>query len=340
MIRFSAFLVVVAVGLLVAGVVTSKLLLVYIAIGVSGVALLALGVGAAVNWRELTGEPRTAAAETSAQGLAAQEPALAPQPQVPASQLQVPASQVVPALAASQPKPPATAVAEAAPAGSGWPAAQSAPSRTGHLPEQPPRSQPPWATFTARPQAPPPPLPPQPAGKPVPPRGEDAAEPSVEDRPPVKDLPLEKDQSLATGQTTEDQPSPEEQASAGRQADAEPAASAAPATAEAPATPSADQPEPADQPEQAAQADQPAQANQADQPEQDKPSTDPESGGPDPNLEVTVVPGVPRYHNAQCILIRFMGEKDLERMTLGAARQVGCTPCRACLPDQPDKAPE
>ena len=68
MIRFSAFLVVVAVGLLVAGVVTSKLLLVYIAIGVSGVALLALGIGAAVNWRELTGK----SAETSAQGPAAQ----------------------------------------------------------------------------------------------------------------------------------------------------------------------------------------------------------------------------------------------------------------------------
>ena len=49
MIRFSAFLVVVAVGLLIAGVVTSKLLLVYIAIGVSGAALLALGIGAAVN---------------------------------------------------------------------------------------------------------------------------------------------------------------------------------------------------------------------------------------------------------------------------------------------------
>ena len=78
MIRFSAFLVVVAVGLLVAGVVTSKLLFVYIAIGVSGVALLALGIGAAVNWRELTGKSGTAEltmAETSAQG-----PAPAPGP--------------------------------------------------------------------------------------------------------------------------------------------------------------------------------------------------------------------------------------------------------------------
>ena len=80
MIRFSAFLVVVAVGLLVAGVVTSKLLLVYIAIGVSGVALLALGIGAVVNWRELTGKPTTArpgtvepgTVETSAQGPAPQ----------------------------------------------------------------------------------------------------------------------------------------------------------------------------------------------------------------------------------------------------------------------------
>ena len=42
MIRFSAFLVVAAVGTLIAGVVTSELTLVYIAIGVSGVALLAL----------------------------------------------------------------------------------------------------------------------------------------------------------------------------------------------------------------------------------------------------------------------------------------------------------
>jgi len=29
-----------------------------------------------------------------------------------------------------------------------------------------------------------------------------------------------------------------------------------------------------------------------------------------------------------------MGEDDLDKMTLGAAREAGCTPCRACLPDQ------
>jgi nicotinate-nucleotide--dimethylbenzimidazole phosphoribosyltransferase len=61
-----------------------------------------------------------------------------------------------------------------------------------------------------------------------------------------------------------------------------------------------------------------------------------ETAAPSVDLQrgVTVVPGVPRYHNAQCILIRFMGEDDLERTTLGAARESGLTPCRACQPDQ------
>jgi hypothetical protein len=55
-IRFSAFLVAVAVGLLVAGVVTSRLALVYVAIGVSGVALLALALGALLKRNELFGK--------------------------------------------------------------------------------------------------------------------------------------------------------------------------------------------------------------------------------------------------------------------------------------------
>ncbi|HEY4463715.1 MAG TPA: hypothetical protein VGN41_13720, partial [Streptosporangiaceae bacterium] len=45
---------------------------------------------------------------------------------------------------------------------------------------------------------------------------------------------------------------------------------------------------------------------------------------------VTVVPGVPRYHRSDCILIRFMGDNDLQRMSLEAAQGAGCTPCRAC----------
>ena len=53
MIRFSAFLVAVAVGVLVAGGVTSKLLLVYIAIALSAVALLFLLIGAFLDRDEL-----------------------------------------------------------------------------------------------------------------------------------------------------------------------------------------------------------------------------------------------------------------------------------------------
>jgi hypothetical protein len=45
---------------------------------------------------------------------------------------------------------------------------------------------------------------------------------------------------------------------------------------------------------------------------------------------VTVVPGVPRYHRSDCILIRFMGGSDLQEMPVEAARKNGCTPCRAC----------
>jgi hypothetical protein len=48
---------------------------------------------------------------------------------------------------------------------------------------------------------------------------------------------------------------------------------------------------------------------------------------------VTVVPGVPRYHEASCILIRFMGDDDMQKMSLRDAADAGCTPCRACQPD-------
>jgi hypothetical protein len=82
------------------------------------------------------------------------------------------------------------------------------------------------------------------------------------------------------------------------------------------------------------------QPEQPEQPGQDKRAGQAEPAGPDRSMEVTVVPGVPRYHNASCILIRFMGDSDLDKMTRAAAREAGCTPCRACLPDQPEKSPE
>ena len=103
MIRFSAFLVAVAVGLLVAGVVTSKLLLVYLAIGVSGVALLALGVGAAVKWRELSGKPQAAVSEADVREPVSAQAQQAQAQHVQAQQAPVPLAAVPQAQPEHQP---------------------------------------------------------------------------------------------------------------------------------------------------------------------------------------------------------------------------------------------
>jgi hypothetical protein len=50
--------------------------------------------------------------------------------------------------------------------------------------------------------------------------------------------------------------------------------------------------------------------------------------------QVTVVPGIARYHRSGCTLIRFLGVDDLESMTREAAEADGCVPCRACQPDR------
>jgi hypothetical protein len=52
----------------------------------------------------------------------------------------------------------------------------------------------------------------------------------------------------------------------------------------------------------------------------------------DMNGLVTVVPGIARYHRAECILIRFLGADDLETMTRSAAQDAAMVPCRACQP--------
>jgi hypothetical protein len=53
-----------------------------------------------------------------------------------------------------------------------------------------------------------------------------------------------------------------------------------------------------------------------------------------PAAEVTIVPGIARYHRSECILIRFLGPEDLETMTRQAAEDAGCVPCKACRPEQ------
>ena len=52
--------------------------------------------------------------------------------------------------------------------------------------------------------------------------------------------------------------------------------------------------------------------------------------------EVTVVPGVARYHRRGCILIRFLSDGDLEVVTRREAEATGSVPCKACQPDKPD----
>jgi hypothetical protein len=61
-------------------------------------------------------------------------------------------------------------------------------------------------------------------------------------------------------------------------------------------------------------------------------------GGPPavgPDDMVSVVPGIARYHKADCILIRFLSEEDLELTPRREAEATGCAPCRACRPDRP-----
>jgi hypothetical protein len=49
---------------------------------------------------------------------------------------------------------------------------------------------------------------------------------------------------------------------------------------------------------------------------------------------VTILPGVPRYHEANCILIRFMPQTDVQHLTIAAAEDLGCTPCTACQSEE------
>lgn len=52
--------------------------------------------------------------------------------------------------------------------------------------------------------------------------------------------------------------------------------------------------------------------------------------------EVTIVPGVARYHRRGCILIRFLSDGDLETTTRREAEAIQLVPCKACQPDEPD----
>jgi len=416
---FSAFLVVVAVVLLVAGVVTSKLWLVYLAIGVSGVSLLALALGAILRRRELFGKTQEAR-PAPPPPVAAQVPSFhddlgaLPQPAAApagygwsaAAQPGPPRAGYLPSDPPSRIRPPA---AQPSPAwGSGLPPAASFPPAAGTTSAPAPgvwewRDTPPATPPSAPPAPTPPPTEPQrPAAEPsatfaafVPPAARAPAmppAPSVPAEPlasltPVDDQLPAAEQLLTEAQpptepallpTEHVQPAPDEQTAS----EEEPAGQDHPAATDD-RSPEAEPPPAPDEPTAAEPAAaEPATTDEATTPEppqpaQDEPAQDEQPTAPEPPpldaqepaaasgtepppaeaeteteteaetetevdllRQVTVVPGVPRYHNAQCILIRFMGEDDLNRMTLGEARQAGCTPCRACQPDQPGAKPE
>ncbi|MGH3069464.1 MAG: hypothetical protein ACRDMI_12875, partial [Streptosporangiaceae bacterium] len=66
MIKASALLVALAIGLLVAGVAASSLLMVYVSIGVCAIAALLLAVGVLSHWSEIFGRRGARPASTQA----------------------------------------------------------------------------------------------------------------------------------------------------------------------------------------------------------------------------------------------------------------------------------
>ena len=417
MIRFSAALVVVAIGILVGGVATSRLSLVYVAIAVSAAALVVLAIGVVLKRKELFGEqPQTPAADAGATGVGAGatigQPALVGQAaagavgdrsgqsafgqDAPVTGPPVTVARDWPAWDAdSRPaQSGARATGSDVPAG-GWyqepdqatpwrlPSRPDAPTRgrhAGHLrSDAPPSSAPTSAAASAAPAPPAPPAPPtqpvpqvQPASPdwpppPSPPSGPDRPLPrSWFDRttPPEPDAdadaPLADGGSKADGtddsaadQAVEDGATADVTATfagiddasddvaehgagtgaADAATDSGPEPSQASVTGEA----SADIEDPdSEQAEAKAGSSGPAEADAAT--EAPAPNERQDAGQAaererDDLKRITVVPGVPRYHNANCILIRFMGEDDLQKMTVPEATAAGCTPCRACQPD-------
>ncbi len=66
-------------------------------------------------------------------------------------------------------------------------------------------------------------------------------------------------------------------------------------------------------------------------PDAEPPAADPADQSAETGL-VSVVPGVPRYHESECVLIKFMPEDDIQHLSIPDARAAGCTPCAACQP--------
>jgi len=410
-IRFSAALVAVAIGVLIGGIATSKLLLVYIAIVVSAVALLALAVGVVVKRAELFGEGQelVPAGAGAAPVQSARTGESQDQPKPVAS---VPSPAPFPGPAAGYGSAfdgsPFGGTSQAAPPLTAPPPPAANPSAPHQAPDGPGRDRvadpaPPWEAQSARDQWSSSPLPGSTTADPAPdwmPSGGAASDPGGQAPPtaPSPVRPLERSapsgpssagsDPVSQAPPTAPSPSmpPERSAPPGpSSAGPEPAspnwfapksrsAAPAPAPAQAPADPDpADEDDdwparyswlddeagegpgatgqsgaPADpavgvdagdhsppkvaQPEPESAEPDPVPAEpQAESVGSEPPSADAKDPVPGDDL-VAVLRGVPRYHQPDCVLIRFLPEGDVQRLPAAQAKADGCTPCAACQP--------
>jgi hypothetical protein len=156
----------------------------------------------------------------------------------------------------------------------------------------------------------------------VPPPGEPAAAEPTAGKPRAEEPAAEEP---AAEEPVAEEPAAEEPAAE------EPAAEEPVAKEPAAKEPAAEEPVAKEPAAEESPAGQPA----AEEPAAGEPGAGGPAGKPVPGrIEVTVVPGVARYHRSECILIRFLGAGDLEIMTRQEAEQAKFAACRACQPDQ------
>ena len=339
MIRFSAALVVVAVAVLVGGVVTSTLLLVYVAIILSAAALIALAIGVAVKRDELFGG--TGRPVGDVMGAFGGQSSFARQPGAPGAQpvgglarpgqgfvgdsgnvtaygatATPPAPPNAPSTSArpnaplpAAPRPGVTETrADMTALGADTSRAEDVARAAGTGPARKPDA---GQTRTDMPAV----------------RDDQAGGPASRSRG-VAETRLDMSPVLAEGdlggKVVPSRPAPGGTAPGGNAAGAAGAPGAArPRADETRSDMPAVGREPRSGGGSQTRFDLPAQ--QPGQPATARPLTD--------DSQVAIIPGVPRYHAPNCILIRFMDEEDLEKKTLAEAKAAGCTPCTACQTD-------
>jgi hypothetical protein len=167
--------------------------------------------------------------------------------------------------------------------------------------------------------------------------------PAAKSEPPVPPSAKARDAETATQATPDEEPADAEtrDAAAGEPAETDATVIAFRSRKEpeseepGPAGDADEETDPADEStEGEAEARTETDAEAAARPEDEPPAAAPtaDAMAADATALVAVVRGVPRYHEPDCVLIRFMPEGDLQKLTVPQAKEDGCTPCAACQP--------